>query len=142
MEMGVQLSGSFHYGSGQAFQVSGGSNPFGATVTANRLIATTAKTYIDPQFIKPSNLPGYNIIDRDFYYGHSIQRVDLRLSKTFTVKERLRFVPIIEAFNLFNHSNFGTYNVSATTASFGTPAQNSDLAFAPRMLQFAGRFEF
>jgi hypothetical protein len=139
---GLQLSGSFHYGSGQAFQVSGGSNPFGATVSANRLISTTARTYIDPQFIQASGIPGYNIIDRDFYYGHSIQRLDLRLSKTFSVKDRFRFIPIVEAFNLFNHSNFGTYNLSATTASFGTPGQNADLAFASRMLQFAGRFEF
>jgi len=29
-----------------------------------------------------------------------------------------------------------------TSASYGSPAQNLDLAYAARMLQFAGRFEF
>jgi hypothetical protein len=58
------------------------------------------------------------------------------------VKEHLRFIPIVEAFNLFNHSNFGSYNTVVNLASFGTPVQNQDLAYAPRMLQFAGRIEF
>jgi hypothetical protein len=51
-------------------------------------------------------------------------------------------VPIIEAFNLFNHSNFGSYNTVVNLGSFGTPVQNTDLAYAARMLQFAGRLEF
>ena len=69
----------------------------------------------------------------------------MRLSKTFTVKEHYRFIPMIEAFNLFNHSNFGSYQTSVNVASFGQPAQVTtigDLTYQPRMLQFAGRFEF
>jgi hypothetical protein len=68
--------------------------------------------------------------------------VDLRLSKTFTLKEKIRFMPMIEAFNLFNHSNFGTYQTVVNLASYSLPAQNADLAYAARMLQFAGRIEF
>jgi hypothetical protein len=49
---------------------------------------------------------------------------------------------MIEAFNLFNHSNFGAYQTVVNLSSFGSPAQDTDLAYAPRMLQFAGRIEF
>ncbi len=49
---------------------------------------------------------------------------------------------MLEAFNLFNHSNFGTYQAVDNVATYGAPAQNADLACAARMLQFAGRFEF
>jgi hypothetical protein len=58
------------------------------------------------------------------------------------VKERVRFIPMVEAFNLFNHSNFGTYQTVVNVAQYGLPAQNADLAYAARMLQFAGRIEF
>lgn len=64
------------------------------------------------------------------------------MSKVITLKDRFRFTPMFEAFNLLNHSNFGTYNTVVTSPSFGSPVQNSDLGYAARMLQFAGRFEF
>lgn len=64
------------------------------------------------------------------------------LAKTFTVKERFRFIPMVEAFNLFNHSNYGAYDTIISQASYANPARNTDLAYAARMLQFAGRFEF
>jgi hypothetical protein len=141
---GISLSGSFHYGSGQAFQVTGTGNPFSSTVQTDRIFAATAKHYGNGNNISQVIIAGtpYNIVARDSLYGLPIERVDLRLSKTFNVKERFRFIPIIEAFNLFNHANFGSYNTVVTAASYGAPAQNSDLAYAARMLQFAGRFEF
>jgi len=136
----IQLSGSFHYGSGQAYQVTAGANPFGGTVN-NRLYANSTRVY-GPVVSSPSTVPGYMILERDSLYGNAIARLDLRLAKTFTMKDRFRFIPFIEAFNLLKHSNFGAYNTIVTAASYGLPAQNSDLAYAPRMLQFAGRFEF
>ncbi len=79
---------------------------------------------------------------RDSLVGNPIERVDMRLSKTFTLKDRIRFIPMIEAFNLFNHSNFGSYQTVVNVSSYSSPAQNTDLAYAARMLQFAGRIEF
>jgi len=49
---------------------------------------------------------------------------------------------MVEAFNLFNHANFRNYQLNVDIASFGQPAQVTDLPYFPRMLQFAGRFEF
>ena len=139
---GIALSGSFHFGSGQNFQVTANQNPFGATGVTDRLFLATSPYYGSPSNVKASTVPGYKIVARDSLVGHQIKRVDLRLSKTFTVKERVRFIPMVEAFNLFNHSNFGTYQTVVNVAQYGLPAQNADLAYAARMLQFAGRIEF
>ena len=44
-----------------------------------------------------------------------------------------------------NHANYGSYNTTlsatnaATTALFGTPAQNTNNAYVPRMAQLAFR---
>jgi hypothetical protein len=71
-----------------------------------------------------------------------VNRVDARLSKTITFRERYKLVGQFEAFNLLNHSNFGTYQAAITSSSFTAAAQNSNLAYAPRMLQLGARFEF
>jgi hypothetical protein len=49
---------------------------------------------------------------------------------------------MVEGFNLFNHSNFGAYQTVVNVSAYGSPTQNADLAYAARMLQFAGRIEF
>ncbi len=139
---GLTLSGSFHYGSGQNQQVTSNQNPFGLTGVDDRLFLAGSPYYGPASDVSASSVAGYDIVKRDFLVGNPIERVDLRLSKTFTLKEHIRFVPIVEAFNLFNHSNFGSYNTVVNLASFGTPVQNTDLAYAARMLQFAGRIEF
>jgi hypothetical protein len=140
---GLTLSGGYHYGSGQNFQVSANQNPFNATgLSADRIFLATAAYYGAPSNVQPVTIADVNylLLKRDSLVGNSISRVDMRLSKTFTVKDR--FIPMVEAFNLFNHSNFGSYQSVVNVASYGGPVQNSDLAFAARMLQFAGRIEF
>lgn len=141
---GLSLSGSFHYGSGQNFATTANQNPFGLSGVTDRLFTASSAYYTPPSNITQLTLGGvaYDLVKRDSLVGNSIDRVDLRLSKTFTVKEHIRFIPIVEAFNLFNHSNFGAYQTSINVSSYGTPVQNADLAYAARMLQFAGRFEF
>jgi len=139
---GISLSGSFHFGSGQNFQVTANQNPYNATGVTDRLFLATAAYYGSPANVKPATVAGYNIVSRDSLVGNPIERVDLRFSKTFTLKDRVRLVPMVEAFNLFNHSNFGGYQTVVNLATYGAPTQNTDLAFAARMLQFAGRIEF
>jgi hypothetical protein len=142
MKWGFQTSGFYHYGSGSAYQVTAAGNPFGGSVT-NRTFLTTAKTYNDPQFNHLSTTaPGYSITDRDQLYGAPIHRVDARVSKSVTFHERFRAVGILEAFNLFNHANYGSYQTAVTSSSYGAPAQNINLAYSARMLQLAARFEF
>ena len=141
---GISLSGSFHYGSGQNFQVTANQNPFNATGVTDRLFTASSAYYGKPANIKPVTINGvaYNLVARDSLVGNKIARVDMRLSKTFTLKDKVKFVPMFEAFNLLNHSNFGSYQTVVNLATYGAATQNSDLAFAARMLQFAGRIEF
>jgi hypothetical protein len=74
--------------------------------------------------------------------GKQIHRVDARLTKVVNLGERFRIVGILEAFNLFNRANFGSYQTNALSASFSNPVQNANLSYAARMLQLAARFEF
>jgi hypothetical protein len=139
---GLQLSGAYHFGSGQNWADTSSQNPFGLSGVTDRLFTSSTAYYGNPAWLIPSGIPGYNLVGRDTFVGNYISRVDLRLSKTFSIKERFRFIPMVEAFNLFNHSNFGNYQLNFNVASFGQPASNVDLPYAARMLQFVGRFEF
>jgi hypothetical protein len=141
---GISLSGSFHFGSGQNFGVTANQNPFGLSGVTDRLFTANSPYYGSPSNITSMTLGGvaYDLVKRDSLVGNPIERVDVRLSKTFTLKEHIRFIPMLEAFNLFNHSNFGGYQTVVNVSSFGSPVQNTDLAYAARMLQFAGRIEF
>jgi hypothetical protein len=49
---------------------------------------------------------------RNTYTGPGVGNVDLRVSRTFTIKERYKFSILGEAFNLFNFTNF--YSVNQT----------------------------
>jgi hypothetical protein len=49
---------------------------------------------------------------------------------------------MFEAFNLFNHANYGAYTINESTANYGKPAANDNLAYQPRMLQLGFRTTF
>ena len=143
LKWGFQTSLFYHFGSGQAYQVTAGANPFGNTNVTNRTFKAGAITYNNPADNLPSpTAPGYFITKRDQLYGQPIQRVDVRLAKTVAIRERVRLVGMVEAFNLLNYQNYGTYQTSITQKTFGAPAQNTNLAYAARMLQLAARVEF
>jgi len=141
MKWGFQTSGFYHYGSGSAYQVTASGNPFGGSVT-NRTFLATTKTYNDPKYNRVSTTAaGYMITDRDQLYGAPIHRVDARISKS--VLSMSASVPWnLEAFNLFNHANYGSYQSTITSSTYAAPAQNINLAYSARMLQLAARFEF
>ena len=143
MKWGFQFSGTFHFGSGADFSETAGTSPFGDGASSNRAFLATTKVYDNPSwnYADPLN-PAYMLVKRNTFYGRPLEHLDLRLSKTFTFKEHIRLVGIVEAFNALNHSNFGTYQTSITTATFGQPAANTNLEYQPRMIQLAGRFEF
>lgn len=139
---GLQLSGLYRYGSGSVFSTTASGSPF-ANGGTNRTFLATTRTYNDPKFNKPAPYAaGYLITERNQLYGLPIHRVDVRGTKTFSLGERFRVQAILEAFNLFNRANYGTFATAVTSANFGAPGQNSNLAYSPRMLQIAGRFEF
>lgn len=89
----------------------------------------------------------------DARFSDSFSALDLRLSKTFTFKERFRLEPILEVFNLFNTTNIlGVSNTNYSgfgnvlgTESFGRPLTTAGGVFGsggPRAVQIGGRFTF
>ncbi len=86
-------------------------------------------------------------------FNDGFSALDLRLSKTFSFKERFRLEPIIEVFNLFNTTNIlGVSNTNYSgfgnvlgTANFGQPLTTAGGVFGSggaRAFQIAARFTF
>ncbi|MBI2685699.1 MAG: TonB-dependent receptor [Acidobacteria bacterium] len=141
LKWGFQTSLLYHLGSGAAFAVSSPANPFAYT-GGSRTFATGTAVFIAPEFVKPSRAAGYSVAVRNALRGKAIHRVDWRLSKAVAIHEKWRVTGIFEAFNLLNAQNYGSYVTNAGLATYGRPVQNTNLAYAARMLQFAARFDF
>jgi hypothetical protein len=79
---------------------------------------------------------------RDVLYGPHFSNVDLGIAKTFPlVGERYHLQFRADAFNVFNHPNFGFPDTNITSPTFGviTTQVGQELA---RVMQFSLRFEF
>ena len=122
---GFQVSGLYFYGSGQRFATTygGGDRP--------RL-----RTAADAQG------PAGSIVPRNDFVGSPLHRVDVRLQRRFGLGGRRSADGMVEVFNLFNHENYGSYTTVETNASYGKPAQNTGLAYQPRMMQLGFRIAF
>ncbi|HEU5258252.1 MAG TPA: TonB-dependent receptor [Vicinamibacterales bacterium] len=126
---GFQLSGIYFFGSGERRRTNFGSDlrDEGGTVG----IIGAARLRRDG-----------SIIPRTGIVGDPIHRVDVRLLKKFPLGGRRSFEGMIEAFNLFNHANYGSYVINESNANYGKPAANENLAYQPRMLQLGFRTTF
>lgn len=81
-------------------------------------------------------------VERFFLSGPMYFNVDASLFKNFRITETTRLQLRMEAFNALNRTNFGITAAqqlqSVNSANFG----RITAAFAPRVVQFAARFEF
>jgi hypothetical protein len=66
--------------------------------------------------------------------------VDAVITKTFSVREKVKFQYRFEAYNLFNHVRFPAPNTDPTSASFGTVTQTEQNN--ARMIQMALKMSF
>ncbi|MBI4748796.1 MAG: hypothetical protein HY774_09925 [Acidobacteria bacterium] len=106
------------------------------------------------------------LVNDNLRFGDSFQSFDLRLTKTFTIGDRLKVQGIAEVFNLFNVTNIrGVTNVNYSgfqntlirdsqdpnnpgflrSSRFGTPIQTAGGVFGtggPRAFQLAVRVNF
>ncbi len=168
---GLSLSGLYHFGSGNAFPTYlSSTQPTGYAPTYNRTFASqpvkyqasfgstacpqetglAACTYVYNQAAHNylDSATSYYMTNRDALYGRNIHRVDSRLQESHKLTERFRVVVAVEAFNLFNHSNYGNYNGIVNSPTYGQPLATTAAAtgipveFRSRSLQFVGRFEF
>ncbi|MDX6531638.1 MAG: hypothetical protein QOH41_3928 [Blastocatellia bacterium] len=93
----------------------------------------------------------YPGLPRNFFKQPSIQFLDLRLSRRFSIGEKAKIEVLAEAFNFFNRTevtsvNTTLYNLSGSTLtfnpSFGQTTGADSTLFRERQVQLAVRFEF
>jgi hypothetical protein len=80
-----------------------------------------------------------------YSFGDDFHSLDVRLSRSFVMRPRLRVSLIGEAFNLYNASNLTEYSGDLTTPAFGQPGSRVRQVFGsggPRSFQVAMRLNF
>ena len=81
-----------------------------------------------------------------YSFGDDFQALDLRLSRSFKIKERYELTLIGEVFNVFNTANLSGHSGNLTNSlSFGQPAARSSQVFGsggPRAFQFGVKVAF
>lgn len=94
------------------------------------------------------------VLPTDFQLGDPTITQDFALQKTFSIKERVKFLITGQVFNAFNISNLTGYaftldtkaaTPAAQTFTFGQPTNRAFQTFGsagPRAFQIAGRFDF
>ncbi len=91
------------------------------------------------RIISPIMLPA------SYAFDHGYQSLDLRLSRTFVIREQWRLRVISEVFNLYNAANLSGYSNDLTNAAFGQPTARFTQLFGsggPRAFQLAARISF
>jgi hypothetical protein len=120
-----QVSGLYFFGSGEHFNNTyGGDQRNTGGWSAGRL------------------RPDGTIVSRDTLVGEPIHRVDVRLSRRFRLGGSLAVEGLLEAFNLLNHANFGSYVTQESNRLYGQPQQATAVEYQPRMLQLGFRVTF
>jgi hypothetical protein len=123
---GFQLSGMLQYYS---------SLPFNITTGATTIQGTPARPTVNGQFIA-----------RNAGIGNDLFSVNLRLSRSFPLGERVKMEALAEAFNALNHRNNLLRNGNFGTGTYPnnpSPAYGQITAVNdPRSFQFALRFRF
>ena len=71
-----------------------------------------------------------------------LHKVDMRVTKTITLVNNVNIELLGELFNVFNRKNYGSYNTTITSSSFGQPVASSGNAYVPRQGQLGVRVNF
>jgi hypothetical protein len=124
---GFQVSGIYFYGSGERFATNTGVDRRGEGANAASELRLRADGTIVP---------------RAAIVGEPIHRFDTRLQKRLPLGSRVTVDGLFEVYNLFNHTNYGSYTTNESNARFGQPSFNGNVAYQPRMLQLGFRVAF
>jgi len=82
------------------------------------------------------------LIARNSFDRTAIQRVDMRIQRRFKLGGKAAVDGILEVFNPFNRANINSWVINESNAKFGQPQQDTNVAYAPRMLQLGFRATF
>ena len=114
-----------------------GSRPDASGIRPNDL--HTLQQWFDPSAYSVPAPFTYGNLGRNTLYGPGRFNWDMSLFKNFVIHEQTRFEFRAEAFNVFNHPQFGLPNASIGNAQVG---QITSTVGNPRQLQMGLRFQF
>ncbi len=92
-------------------------------------------------FTQP-NLDQIGNVGRNSVFGPKFFNTDLTLQKNFTLRESLTFQLRADAFNAFNHINWGTPNGNIDQGGSISAGPYPNNSANPRQMQFSGRVQF
>ena len=81
---------------------------------------------------------GYGNLGHDTLFGPGAWDLDMSLSRTFPIQERMRIIVRAEVFNVMNHTRLGNPATSLSSNTFGQIITAGD----PRIMQGAVKFMF
>jgi len=117
-------------------------------------INTWNTTLAGTQDARGKAIPFIQAPSANAFFGRTSESQDVRVTKSFTFKEKYKLSILGEVFNVLNYANIGSasYNLDLTSSAsatvpsvFGIPTQRSAQTFGsggPRAFQFGGRFTF
>ena len=80
---------------------------------------------------------------RNAFYGDGLERVDLALSKSFRCRgQAIVWTVRFEAFNAFNHVQFGFPPIDFTTRPRSASITGAATSYSPRTLQLVLRYRY
>jgi hypothetical protein len=115
----------------------------------NTGLADTGNLYFNcAAFAQIPDVPGNGYgLPRNFFRGPGRTNLDLALAKTTAITERFKAEFRVEAFNVFNHTEFANPDTNLLSGTFGqitttTLGTGANALFTERILQLALRFSF
>ena len=80
-----------------------------------------------------------------YSFDDNLHSLDMRLSRSFQIRARLRASIIVEAFNVYNEANLSGHSGDLTSTAFGQPTSRATQIFGssgPRAFQLAMKVNF
>jgi hypothetical protein len=119
-----------------------GENPIRANYTGQPVFGpdthTTDQWFNPAAFATPAAFTFGNV-GRNTVYGPAMQTMDLALTRSFSIAERVHLEMRGEAYNALNHCNWGTPNRFVNTPQFGSI---TEAATPGRQFQLSARLSF
>ena len=157
---GFQVAGAYTYAAGRPFTAFASSNNSSIDIGEEQALPNVIGTPVTPENVncwfyssansKCSGFSGTNAFSipapgvfgnagRNILRGPGLKYLDLSVSRSLAIRERMKLQFRAEAFNLTNTVAFGLPNANV---SGGSPGVITSLAGDPRIMQFALRFSF
>jgi hypothetical protein len=123
---GFQLSGLYFYGSGMR-----------TTITCSACLALDNGVSAGTR-----RRDDGSIIERNSFVGTALHRVDVRFQQRIGLGGNRSIDGILEVFNLFDYSNFGTFTTDVSSPDYGRPVYDPVVSYGARSAQLGFRFAF